>query len=109
AGGQYVAFGNSNNIFFADPTSGLSAIILETAKSPAVLTANGSIAITGDYTGVDISVTDQFGNSTPNFSASFDSAGHINWTFSESKSDFAALAFGEDATQEFIIKLSADN
>ncbi|MDN4983836.1 Ig-like domain-containing protein [Bradyrhizobium sp. WYCCWR 13022] len=109
AGGQYVAFGNSSNIFFADPTSGLSAIILETVKSPAMLTAKGAISITGDYTGVDIGVTDQFGSSTPNFTASFDSAGHINWTFSELKSDFAFLSYGQDATQEFIVTLSADN
>ncbi|UVO39384.1 cadherin-like domain-containing protein [Bradyrhizobium arachidis] len=109
AGGQYVAFGNSSNIFFADPTSGLSAIILETVKSPAMLTVKGAISITGDYTGVDIGVTDQFGSSTPNFTASFDSAGHINWTFSELKSDFAFLSYGQDATQEFIVTLSADN
>ena len=109
AGGQYVAFGNSSNIFFADPTSGLSAIILETAKSPDVLTTKGSIAVTGDYTGVTVSVSDQFGGATPYFSASFDANGHINWSFAEPKSDFAALAFGETATQEFIIKLSADN
>ncbi|UWU74072.1 Ig-like domain-containing protein [Bradyrhizobium huanghuaihaiense] len=109
AGGQYVAFGNSSNIFFADPTSGLSAIILETAKSSDVLAAKGSIAVTGDYTGVTVSVTDQFGDATPYFSASFDANGHINWSFAEPKSDFAGLSFGETATQEFIIRLSADN
>ncbi|WP_145662781.1 Ig-like domain-containing protein [Bradyrhizobium stylosanthis] len=109
AGGQYVAFGNSSNIFFADPTSGLSAIILETTKSPDVLTTRGSIAVTGDYTGVTVSVSDQFGGATPYFSASFDANGHINWSFAEPKSDFAALSFGETATQEFIIKLTADN
>ncbi|MBB4369391.1 hypothetical protein GGD63_002179 [Bradyrhizobium sp. cir1] len=109
AGGQYVAFGSSSNIFFADPTSGLSAIILETVKSPDVLTAKGSIAVTGDYTGVTVGVSDQFGDATPYFSASFDANGHINWNFAEAKSDFAALSFGETATQEFIIRLSADN
>ncbi|WP_453951577.1 Ig-like domain-containing protein [Bradyrhizobium sp. USDA 377] len=109
AGGQYVAFGNSSNIFFADPTSGLSAIILETAKSSHVLTAKGSIEVTGDYTGVVLSVTDQSGGATPYFSASFDANGHINWSFAEPKSDFAGLSFGETATQEFIIRLSADN
>nr|WP_246583580.1 Ig-like domain-containing protein [Bradyrhizobium iriomotense] len=109
AGGQYVAFGNSSNIFFADPTSGLSAIILETAKSSDILTAKGSIGVTGDYTGVAVSVTDQFGGATPYFSAGFDANGHINWSFVEAKSDFAGLAFGETATQEFIIRLSADN
>ncbi|MBR0712180.1 Ig-like domain-containing protein [Bradyrhizobium liaoningense] len=109
AGGQYVAFGNSSNIFFADPTSGLSTIILETVKSPDVLTAKGSIAVTGDYTGVAVSVSDQFGGATPYFSASFDSNGHINWSFAEPKNDFAGLSFGETATQEFVIRLSADN
>lgn len=109
AGGQYVAFGSASQIFFADPTSGKSAIILETVNSPDVLTAHGTITLTGDFTGVGMSITDKFGNPTPNFSATFDAAGHINWTFSEAKSDFAGLAYGEDATQEFIIKLSADN
>ena len=109
AGGQYVAFGNSNSIFFADPTSGHSAVILETSKSPAILTASGEITVTGDNSGVAIGVTDQFGNPTLNFSASFDFSGHVNWTFRESKSDFAGLSYGQDATQEFIIKLSADN
>ncbi|MBR0841063.1 cadherin-like domain-containing protein [Bradyrhizobium liaoningense] len=109
AGGQYVAFGNSNNIFFADPTSGRSVVILETSHSPAILTAAGQITVTGDYSGVGIGVTDQFGSPTSNFKAKFDSAGHINWTFSEAKSDFASLSYGQDATQTFIITLSANN
>ncbi|UVO26369.1 cadherin-like domain-containing protein [Bradyrhizobium arachidis] len=109
AGGQYVAFGSASQIFFADPTSGKSAIILETTNSPDILTAHGTITLTGDFTGVGMSITDADGHATSNFSATFDAAGHINWTFSEAKSDFAFLSYGEDATQEFIIKLSADN
>ncbi|MCP3369329.1 Ig-like domain-containing protein, partial [Bradyrhizobium cajani] len=109
AGGQYVAFGNSNHIFFADPTSGRSVVILETSQSPAILTAAGQITVTGDYSGVGIGVTDQFGHPTSDFKAKFDAAGHINWTFSEAKSDFAWLSYGQDATQTFIITLSANN
>ncbi|MBR1092685.1 cadherin-like domain-containing protein, partial [Bradyrhizobium manausense] len=108
AGGQYVAFGSNDNIFFADPTSGHSAVIVETASSSSTLTADGLITLTGDSTGVQISVADQFGNPTPNFGASFDGSGHIHWTFVEDRSDFAALAYGKDATQEFVITLSAD-
>ncbi|MGY8630971.1 Ig-like domain-containing protein [Bradyrhizobium sp. 14AA] len=107
AGGQYVAFGDSSSIYFADPTSGRAAVIVETSKSPAILTTSGQITVTGDYSGVEIGVTDQFGQPTSNFDASFDASGHINWTFSEAKSDFAVLSYGQDATQEFIITLSA--
>ncbi|MDN3278962.1 cadherin-like domain-containing protein, partial [Frankia sp. RB7] len=108
AGGQYIAYGSNSNIFFADPTSGHSAVVVENANSPSILTANGFITITGDYTGVQIGATDQFGNATPNFNASFDTSGRIHWTFSEDKGDFATLSYGQDATQEFIVTLSAD-
>ncbi|WBL77252.1 Ig-like domain-containing protein [Bradyrhizobium xenonodulans] len=115
AGGQYVAFGSSSHIFFADPTSGHSAVITETANSPEILTAKGSIAVTGDYTGVKIAAADQFGVATPHFKAEIDQLGNIRWTFTEPKSDFdensgvAPLSYGQDATQKFVITLSADD
>ena len=66
AGGQFVAFGSrasnfsshdtagSGDIFVVDPTSGHSAIILESRNSPAVLTASGVIRLTGDHNGITL-------------------------------------------------------
>ena len=70
AGGLFVAFGSSasnlstsgtggtGNIFVVDPSSGHSAVIQESASSPAVLTASGVIELTGDSSGVTL---DRFG------------------------------------------------
>ncbi|WP_128927175.1 Ig-like domain-containing protein [Bradyrhizobium guangxiense] len=109
AAGQYVAFGNNSHIFLADPTSGHSAVINETANSPDILTAKGSIAVTGDYSGVKITTADQFGLATPYFKADIDQLGNIRWAFTEPKNDFAFLNYGQDATQKFVITLSADD
>ncbi|OSI73913.1 hypothetical protein BSZ21_06095 [Bradyrhizobium canariense] len=109
AGGQYVAFAGDSGIFFADPTLRHSAVITETINSPSVLQASGVIPITGNYADVKISTADQFGNADPNFSAKFDDVGNISWAFSEEKSDFDALSYGRDATQKFVITLSADD
>ena len=112
-GGMYIAFGSSasnffsvdgpgGNIFVVDPTSGRSAIINETASSPSILTASGTIVLSGDHTGTTIGVS----GDPATFSASFDNDGNIQWTFSEAKSDFAALAYGQDAVQQFNITLT---
>ena len=117
AGGLFVAFGSSasnlstsgggtGNIFVVDPTSGRSAVIQESASSPATLTAGGVIALSGDHSGVTLSVSDQFGNPTSLLAAAFDSNGNIQWNFSESKSDFASLLPGEQSIQNFVITLS---
>ncbi|HKU04837.1 MAG TPA: Ig-like domain-containing protein, partial [Bradyrhizobium sp.] len=117
AGGIYVAFasnasfsgGNagSSNIFVVDPGAGHSAIIQETANSPSNLTATGVIAITGGTTGVTLSVTDAAGNPTSLLSAAFNSGGNIQWDFSEAKSDFASLPFGQDLVRQFIVTMSS--
>ncbi|HZC98522.1 MAG TPA: cadherin-like domain-containing protein, partial [Bradyrhizobium sp.] len=116
AGGLYSAFasngsfsgGNSgsSNIFIADGSSGHSAIIQETASSPVNLTASGVITITGGGSGETLSVTDQFGHATGLLSASFNADGNIKWDFSEAKSDFASLQYGQDLSQQFTITLS---
>jgi hypothetical protein len=107
AGGQYLAVASNNNIFFVDPTSGHSAVILETANSPSNLSANGRIVLTGDYdpSQVSVSVVDQFGHPAQNFSAALTN-GAIVWTFNEPKAHFDVLSYGQDATQQFIITLS---
>ena len=70
AGGQFIAFGSrasnfstgdgpgSGDIFVVDPTSGHSAIILESRNSPAVLTASGVIKLTGEHSGITLGVSD---------------------------------------------------
>ena len=70
AGGQFVAFGSrasnfstgdtpgTGDIFVVDPTSGHSAIILESRNSPAMLTTSGVIELTGDHSGVTLGVSD---------------------------------------------------
>jgi Ca2+-binding RTX toxin-like protein len=117
AGGLFVAFGSSasnlstsgggtGNIFVVDPTSGRSAVIQESASSPATLTTGGVIALTGDHSGVTLSVSDQFGNPTGLLTAAFDSNGNIQWNFNEAKSDFASLQPGDVSIQNFNITLS---
>jgi VCBS repeat-containing protein len=114
AGGLFIAFGSSasnlsqgdtpgtGDIFVVDATSGRSAIIQERANSPAILTADGVIALTGDHNGVTLGVSDPTGR----FTASFDAQGNIEWHFSEPRSDFAALLPGQISTQNFVITLS---
>ena len=110
AGGLYIAFASSaapgsGDIFLADPTSGRSAIIQERANSPAILTAGGVIALTGDHNGATLSVANPNGR----FTASFNAQGDIVWSFSEPKSDFAALLPGQKVTQDFVILLTNDS
>ena len=102
AGGLFVAFGSSasnfstasspgnGNIFVVDPSSGHSAVIQESANAPALLTASGLIELTGNGSGVTLTVSDLSGH----FSAAFDANGNIQWNFSEAKSDFASLLPG---------------
>ena len=115
AGGLFVAFGSSasfytgstgGNIFVADPTSGRTAIIQETASSPDHLTAGGTIGITGGSGDVTLAVTDLDGNQTDLLTAGLSADGKtITWNFSEAKSDFASLHYGQDLTQHFFITL----
>ena len=114
AGGQFVAFGSrasnfssgdgpgTGDIFVVDPTSGHSAIILESRNSPAILTASGVIKLTGDHSGITLGVSDS------RITASFDSNGNIQWSFSEPRSDFASLQPGEISVQRFVITLSTN-
>jgi VCBS repeat-containing protein len=114
AGGQFVAFGSSasnfatgdtpgtGDIFVVDSGSGHSAIILEGRNSPAVLTANGVVKLTGDHSGVTLGVSDT------RITAAFDSNGDIQWRFSEQRSDFASLQPGEISVQNFFLTLSTD-
>ena len=111
AGGQFVAFGSrasnfstgdgpgSGDIFVVDPTSGHSAIILESRNSPALLTTSGVIKLTGEHSGVTLGVSDS------RITASFDSHGDIQWSFSEPRSDFASLQPGQISVQNFVITL----
>jgi VCBS repeat-containing protein len=113
AGGLFYAFGSSasnfstndingsGDIFIVDPTSGRSAIIQQSADSPSILTAAGIIGLTGDHSGTTLSVSDP-----SRFTAGFDSNGDIQWNFSEPKSDFASLPYGQDASQSFFITLT---
>ena len=117
AGGLFVAFGSSasnlstsgtsgtGNIFVVDPSSGHSAVIQESASSPLELTASGVIELTGDSSGVTLTVSDLSGK----FSAAFDSSGNIQWNFEEAKSDFAFLQPGQVSNQDFVITLSTDS
>ncbi len=110
AGGLYIAFASSaapgaGDIFLADPTSGRSAIILEHANSPAILTAGGVIELTGDNNGATLSVVNPNGR----FTASFNANGDIVWNFSEPRSDFAALLPGQKVMQDFVILLTNDS
>jgi Tol biopolymer transport system component len=114
AGGQFIAFGSrasnfstgdgpgSGDIFVVDPTSGHSAIILESHNSPAVLTTSGVIKLTGEHSGITLGVSDS------RITASFDSHGDIRWSFSEPRSDFASLQPGQISVQNFVITLSTD-
>jgi VCBS repeat-containing protein len=114
AGGQFVAFGSrasnfssgdgpgTGDIFVVDPTSGHSAIILESRNSPAVLTASGVIKLTGERSGITLGVSDS------RITASFDSHGDIQWSFKEPRSDFASLQPGQIAVLNFVITLSTD-
>jgi VCBS repeat-containing protein len=114
AGGLFVAFGSkasnfargddngSGDIFVVDPNSGHSAIIEERTGSPSVLTASGTIQLTGAHNGATLSVSD----STGRFTAAFDANGDIRWNFSEQKSDFAPLAPGQTSSQKFTVTLS---
>jgi hypothetical protein len=116
AGGLFVAFGSAasfytsstgGNIFVADPTSGRTAIIQETASSPDHLTASGVIGITGGSAGVTLTVTDSDGHPTGLLSAALSADGQtISWNFSEAKSDFVSLHYGQDLTQHFLITLN---
>jgi VCBS repeat-containing protein len=112
AGGQLIAFGSrasnfsshdtpgSGDIFVVDPTSGHSAIILESRNSPTVLTASGVIQLTGEHSGITLGVSDS------RITASFDAHGDIQWSFSEPRSDFASLQPGQISVQNFVITLS---
>ncbi|MEA2822739.1 MAG: large repetitive protein, partial [Bradyrhizobium sp.] len=114
AGGQFIAFGSrasnfsshdtpgTGDIFVIDPTSGHSAIILESRNSPAMLGASGVITLTGDHSGVTLGVSDS------RLTASFDSRGDIQWSFNEPRSDFASLQPGEIAVRNFVITLRTD-
>jgi VCBS repeat-containing protein len=114
AGGQFIAFGSrasnfstgdapgTGDIFVVDPTSGHSAIILEGHNSPAVLTTSGVIQLTGEHSGITLGVSDS------RITASFDSHGDIQWSFSEPRSDFASLQPGQISVQNFVITLSTD-
>jgi VCBS repeat-containing protein len=119
AGDLYEAFASKSsftggssggsNIFIADPTSGHSAIIQETANSPDHLTATGLIEITGGSDGVTLTITDALGNPQPTdlFHAHFSADGQsIQWSFSEAISDFAALQYGQDSSQQFFVTLN---
>ncbi|WP_027580083.1 nidogen-like domain-containing protein [Bradyrhizobium sp. Ai1a-2] len=118
AGGLFIAFGsNASNlstadgpggdIFVVDPSSGRNAIVEQTANSGAVLTTNGKVGITGGINGVSLTVTDAAGNPTGLLHVSFSADGNfVNWAFAENKSDFASLAYGDTATQQFLIKLT---
>ncbi len=114
SGGLYVAFGtsasnfstssSSGGIFVVDPTAGHSVVIEETASSPSILSATGSIAITGGVTGVALSVSDP-----SKLSAEFSPDGQsIVWSFNEAKSDFASLPYGQTVSQVFNITLSSN-
>ena len=115
AGGQFIAFGSrasnfstgdgpgSGDIFVVDPTSGHSAIILESRNSPAVLGTGGVVELTGDHSGVTLGV------SNSRLTASFDSHGDIQWGFNEPKSDFASLQPGQISVLDFVITLSTDH
>ena len=113
AGGMYIAFGSSASNLLQRRRSrrqylcrrshfGPQRDHQETASSPSILTASGTITLSGDHTGTTISVS----GDPATFSASFDNDGNIQWTFSEAKSDFAALAYGQDAVQQFNITLT---
>ena len=118
AGGLFIAFGsNASNlstadgpggdIFVVDPSSGRNAIVEQTANSGAVLTTSGKVGITGGINDVSLSVTDAAGNPTGLLQASFSADGNfVNWTFAENTSDFASLAYGDTATQQFLVKLT---
>ena len=117
--GQYEAFasnasfstanGSNSNIFVDDPTSGRGAIIAENAHSPSILTADGVIALTGNESGITLSVSDQSGHPTSLLTAAFDAQGNIHWSFSEPKSDFASLQPGQGVVQNFVITLSTSS
>lgn len=102
-------FGNgddngSSDIFVVDPSSGRNVIITEDSLSPSVLTANGTIAVEGVGTGATISVSDP-----SRFSATLSADGKsIEWNFHEAKSDFASLAYGQNADRPLDITLSSD-
>jgi VCBS repeat-containing protein len=114
AGGQFIAFGSrasnfssgdrlgTGDIFVVDPTSGHSAIILESRNSPAVLGTSGVIKLTGERSGVTLGVSDS------RLSVSFDSHGDIQWSFSEPRSDFASLQPGQLSVLNFVITLRTD-
>ena len=116
AGGLFVAFGSSasnfstasspgnGNIFVVDPSSGHSAVIQESANAPALLTASGLIELTGNGSGVTLTVSDLSGH----FSAAFDANGNIQWNFSEAKSDFASLLPGQLLSRDYVITLSTE-
>ena len=88
--------------FVVDPTSGQSAIILESRNSPAVLETSGVIKLTGDHSGITLGVSDS------RLAASFDSNGDIQWNFSEPRSDFASLQPGQISVLNFLITLRTD-
>ena len=114
AGGLFIAFGSAasnlsagdtpgtGDIFVVDSSSGRSAIIVEGANAPAILTAGGVIALTGDHTGITIAVSDTFGR----FTATFNAQGNIEWHFTEPRSDFASLLPGQISIQNFVITLN---
>jgi VCBS repeat-containing protein len=114
AGGQFIAFGSrasnfssgdgpgTGDIFVVDPTSGHSAIILESRNSPTVLGTSGVIKLTGEHSGITLGVSDS------RLTASFDSHGDIQWSFSEPRSDFASLQPGQISVLNFVITLRTD-
>ncbi|WP_212365878.1 cadherin-like domain-containing protein [Bradyrhizobium jicamae] len=116
AGGLFVAFGSAaafstgstgNNIFVSDPTSGRSAIIQETSHSPDHLTTGGTIQLATATDDVTITVLDANNQPTGRVTATLSGDGKsVIWNFSEAKSDFAALNYGDDLTQQFKIVLT---
>ena len=130
AGGLFVAFGSSasnfstgntssaSQIFVVDPTSGRSAVIDETASSPSVLTASGVIQLTGANGAFSITVSDPTGTlSASELADKFNAVTvvdpndptnpKINWTFTELKTDFNSLPYGQSSTENFIITLTS--
>ena len=116
AGGLFVVFGSSatnlstgysgkGNIFVVDPSSGRTAIIQESASSPSQIMASGVIPITGDVSGVQLTVSHD-PSVIGTLSAIFRSDGNIVWTYQAQRLDFSFLHPGQLSNQNFVINLS---
>ena len=102
------ATGGTGNIFFVDPSSGHSAIILENANSPAELSASGVIQVTGSVAGEQLAVS-QDPSTIGVLTAVFDTNGNIDWTYQAPQTAFASLQPGQSSAQNFVITLSTDS